>query len=288
MTWISFGTLPCTIKNLTKARVSTLLKSCTSLSCFQACFVPGLAKDLSAPRYMEHCNKQIWSCTQVICTLIHKWYQLHSRDPESIIHTLCMCTVITYRLSYIYDCIPLPRNLHATKSPNFWEMIVNFLFGNSHETDTGPMLQENLGTKLDVTDIFQPNAGDALRYKSCLARPYYREEHKPQVARGRMTKFSRLVPNICGPSTWNLLHVTLLAPRIFRFVTVGEPGNSLERNYYYWTEEDMQLHCRENNKHKCEICEPSHEAQQTMDKQQKNLHLWLDQALMGGGGGGKF
>jgi hypothetical protein len=44
----------------------------------------------------------------------------------------------------------------------------------------------------------------------------------------------------------------------------------------------MQLHCRDNNKHKCEICERSQEAQQAMDKQEKNLHLWPDQALMGG------
>jgi len=43
----------------------------------------------------------------------------------------------------------------------------------------------------------------------------------------------------------------------------------------------MQLHCRENNKHNCEICEHSQEAQQAVDKQEKNLHLWLDQALMG-------
>jgi hypothetical protein len=44
----------------------------------------------------------------------------------------------------------------------------------------------------------------------------------------------------------------------------------------------MQLHCRENNKHNCKICEHSQEAQPAMDKQGKNLHLWLDdQALMG-------
>jgi len=33
------------------ARVLMLLKSCASLTCFQACFLPGQAKDLSAPWY---------------------------------------------------------------------------------------------------------------------------------------------------------------------------------------------------------------------------------------------
>ena len=33
------------------ARVSVLLKSRASQTCFRACFIPGLAKDLSAPLY---------------------------------------------------------------------------------------------------------------------------------------------------------------------------------------------------------------------------------------------
>ena len=50
---ISFGALPCRKKeNLTIARVSMLLKSRASLTCFRACFLPGRAKDLSAPRYL--------------------------------------------------------------------------------------------------------------------------------------------------------------------------------------------------------------------------------------------
>ena len=35
------------------ARVSMLLKSRASGTCFRACFLPGRAKDLSAPRYLE-------------------------------------------------------------------------------------------------------------------------------------------------------------------------------------------------------------------------------------------
>jgi len=37
-------------KNLMIARVSMLLKSRASLTCFRACFLPGRAEDLSAPR----------------------------------------------------------------------------------------------------------------------------------------------------------------------------------------------------------------------------------------------
>jgi len=50
MAWISFGALPCRKRNLMTSRVSILLKSRASLTCFRACFLPGRAKDLSAPR----------------------------------------------------------------------------------------------------------------------------------------------------------------------------------------------------------------------------------------------
>jgi len=54
MAWISFGSLPCRKKkNLMTACVSMLLKSRVSLTCFLACFLPGRAKDLSAPRYVR-------------------------------------------------------------------------------------------------------------------------------------------------------------------------------------------------------------------------------------------
>ena len=41
-------------KNLMTALVSMLFKSRLSLTCFRACFIPGRAKDLSAPRYIWH------------------------------------------------------------------------------------------------------------------------------------------------------------------------------------------------------------------------------------------
>jgi len=49
MAWISFGALHCRKRNLMTASVSILLKSCASLTCLRACFLPGRAKDLSAP-----------------------------------------------------------------------------------------------------------------------------------------------------------------------------------------------------------------------------------------------
>jgi len=50
MAWISFGALLFGEKNLMTTRVSMLLKSRASLTCFRACFLPGRAKDLSASR----------------------------------------------------------------------------------------------------------------------------------------------------------------------------------------------------------------------------------------------
>ena len=43
------------------ARVSMLLKSRASLTCFRACFLPGRARDLSAPEYirLSVCRKTI-------------------------------------------------------------------------------------------------------------------------------------------------------------------------------------------------------------------------------------
>jgi len=56
MAWISFGALPCRKKKkLMAAHVSMLLKSRASLTCFRNCFLPGRAKDLSAPQYITRC-----------------------------------------------------------------------------------------------------------------------------------------------------------------------------------------------------------------------------------------
>jgi len=51
--WREFPSAPCLAGGeggkLVTARVSMLLKSRASLTCFRACFLPGRAKDLSAP-----------------------------------------------------------------------------------------------------------------------------------------------------------------------------------------------------------------------------------------------
>jgi len=50
--WCEFPSAPCLAggkKNLMTARVLMLLKSRASLTCFRVCFLPGRAKDLSAP-----------------------------------------------------------------------------------------------------------------------------------------------------------------------------------------------------------------------------------------------
>jgi len=55
--WREFPSAACLAgrkKNLMTARVSMLLKSRASLTCFRACFLPGQAKELSAPRYINH------------------------------------------------------------------------------------------------------------------------------------------------------------------------------------------------------------------------------------------
>jgi hypothetical protein len=40
----------------------------------------------------------------------------------------------------------------------------------------------------------------------------------PGLQVARATKFCAVTPNICGPSVWNLLHVTLLATRILKWL----------------------------------------------------------------------
>jgi len=62
MGWHSFGALPYRKNNLMTAHRSMLLKSRASLTCFRACFLPGRAKDLSAPGYFENC----WLCCNTL------------------------------------------------------------------------------------------------------------------------------------------------------------------------------------------------------------------------------
>ena len=51
--WREFPSSPCLAggwgETLMTARISMLMKSRATLKCFRACFLPGQAKDLSAP-----------------------------------------------------------------------------------------------------------------------------------------------------------------------------------------------------------------------------------------------
>jgi len=55
--WREFLWASCLVgkKNLMITRASMLLKSRASPTCFRTCFLPGRAKDLSAPRYVSVC-----------------------------------------------------------------------------------------------------------------------------------------------------------------------------------------------------------------------------------------
>ena len=63
-------------KNLMTARVLMLLKSHSSLTCFQACFLPGQAKDLSAPWYYLPINikkhpRRLEFSTTTMCVYVY-------------------------------------------------------------------------------------------------------------------------------------------------------------------------------------------------------------------------
>jgi len=63
-------------KNLMTARVSMLLKSHASLTCFRACFLPGWAKDLSAPQYLRT-NSDLYH-------VHHKLIGFYKRDEKCL------------------------------------------------------------------------------------------------------------------------------------------------------------------------------------------------------------
>ena len=68
--WREFPSAPCLAekRNLMTARVSMLLKPRASLTCFRACFLPGRAKDLSAPGIMCVC---VCVCVYMYVYIIH-------------------------------------------------------------------------------------------------------------------------------------------------------------------------------------------------------------------------
>ena len=70
MAFISAPCLTVEKKNLMTPHVSMLLKPRVSLTCFRACFFPGRAKDLSAPRYV-HYNLKVHSEWSSLSVWVH-------------------------------------------------------------------------------------------------------------------------------------------------------------------------------------------------------------------------
>ena len=70
------------------ARVSILLESRASLTCFRACFLPGRAKGLSAPQYYTA------TTTTTAC------YQLYTRFFTAINLKQSSCSIITMYGTY--------------------------------------------------------------------------------------------------------------------------------------------------------------------------------------------
>jgi len=106
--WREFPSAPCLAgkkKNLMIARVSMLLKSRASLTCFRASFLPGWAKDLSAPRYTQFFDRWnlVFGLDQYIYT---RWFK-YDRDWLRIVYTQISpghiwTTLYMYMYVYIY------------------------------------------------------------------------------------------------------------------------------------------------------------------------------------------
>ena len=98
--------------NLITARVSILSKSRASLTCFRACFLPGRAKDLSAPRYYR---------THWILT---RWTQnqFTASTPYSVMPILILCMSITglQDISYFTFDDDVLSSPYESSTPSHW------------------------------------------------------------------------------------------------------------------------------------------------------------------------
>jgi len=92
MAWISFCALPCSEEMLMSARVSMLMKSRASLTCYWASLLPGRAMDLSAPG--------IWTEFHFFCI----WWEIyfHSHNFVPLFSVRFIGFESTLRLAYNY------------------------------------------------------------------------------------------------------------------------------------------------------------------------------------------
>jgi len=109
--WHEFPSAPCLArkKNLMTARVSVLLKSRASLTCLRACFLPGRANDLSAPRYMYCCmfcilvfNFVNYLFLLLLCILIFMFMPFYRY--VNIFWFLCSCILIVTCVTFWVFC----------------------------------------------------------------------------------------------------------------------------------------------------------------------------------------
>jgi len=110
MACISFGALPCRKRNLMTARVSVLLKSRGSLTCYQASFLSGRAKDLSAPQYVHFTltNLSVWDLRSSWMSGSCGW-QLIIDVSENI-------SVPFWTVNQL-KCLPTPCNIPEERKP---------------------------------------------------------------------------------------------------------------------------------------------------------------------------
>ena len=118
--WREFPSAPCLAgkKNLMTARVPMLSKSRASLTCFRTCFLPGPAKDLSAPRYFEE-NIYIQVLTLRSVPVKVKQTTINPTIANSEIYFLPIAySILPYKLEYvtIYTTCSRFSNLYDYKN----------------------------------------------------------------------------------------------------------------------------------------------------------------------------
>jgi hypothetical protein len=119
-----------------------------------------------------------------------------------------------------------------------------YLLGSSHGRGIGPMLQENLGSKFDICSIFKPNAplANVVENLGKLGKDLTKRDH---------------------------------------IITVGGPGNSLDRNHHYSTEDDLNFIAeRTSNTNVGFVNLFQRHDKPWMNGRVRSMNLRLDRALM--------
>jgi hypothetical protein len=119
------------------------------------------------------------------------------------------------------------------------------LLGSSHGQDIGPMLQEKLGTEYEVTSIFKPNAplANVIEDLGNLGKDLTRQDN---------------------------------------IVIMGGPGNSLDSNYHYSIEEDLNFIAESTSHTNVRLVNHLRRHDKPwMNKKVRSVNIRLDRALLG-------